>query len=250
MGFRIGRGPYVGWTTSSASPSNSVASVHCLSSTTTYDGASRRGCRPARTTSILLLLRGSWYSSSTSTWSRPAWVRSSASTRRLLSQERISAADARRFIWKDICSARTALMRPSLDRSARPRAEVRNRGKDSLRAARMRSCGWRHVPTAEACRTASRTVVGRAQRPCADTQLVSDIEGLTLRMRQFTDARDWAQFHDPKSLMLALVGEVGELAELLQWMPHDDQATLVGQEPLRGRLAEEMSDVLLYLLRL
>src|SRR4051812_24834235 len=200
MGFRIGRGPYVGWTTSSASPSNSVASVHCLSSTTTYDGASRRGCRPARMTSILLLLRGSWYSSSTSTWSRPAWVRSSASTRRLLSQERISAADARRFIWKDICSARTVLRRPSLDRSARPRAEVRNRGKDSLRAARMRSCGWRHVQTSEASRAALRTLAGGMATSSVDTLLVSDIEDLTLQMRRFTEARDWDRFHDPKSL--------------------------------------------------
>nr|HPJ19893.1 nucleotide pyrophosphohydrolase [Actinomycetota bacterium] len=33
-------------------------------------------------------------------------------------------------------------------------------------------------------------------------------------VREFRDDRDWAQFHDPKSLILALVGEVGELAEL------------------------------------
>jgi dCTP diphosphatase len=47
--------------------------------------------------------------------------------------------------------------------------------------------------------------------------------------------RDWAQFHDPKSLILALVGEVGELA---------------GAEPLLTRADEEMADVLLYLVRL
>jgi dCTP diphosphatase len=87
-------------------------------------------------------------------------------------------------------------------------------------------------------------------RPSADTQLVSDIEDLTRRMRQFTEARGWARFHDPKSLALALVGEVGELAELLQWVRHDDQADAVRENPLQGRLAEEMSDVLLYLLRL
>jgi dCTP diphosphatase len=69
-------------------------------------------------------------------------------------------------------------------------------------------------------------------------------------MRHFTEARDWAQFHDPKSLALALVGEVGELAELLQWVRHEDQAAVVRQQPLQDRLAEEMSDVLLYLLRL
>jgi NTP pyrophosphatase (non-canonical NTP hydrolase) len=79
---------------------------------------------------------------------------------------------------------------------------------------------------------------------------VSDIEDLTRRMRQFTEARDWARFHDPKSLALALVGEVGELAELLQWVRHEDQADVVRVSPLQRRLAEEMSDVLLYLLRL
>lgn len=86
--------------------------------------------------------------------------------------------------------------------------------------------------------------------PSADTQPVSDIEDLTLRMRRFTEARDWGRFHDPKSLTLALVGEVGELAELLQWLPHNVQAQAVRAEPLHSRLAEEMSDVLLYLLRL
>ncbi len=94
------------------------------------------------------------------------------------------------------------------------------------------------------------TVVGGRDRPRGDTRAVSDIADLTRRMRHFTEARDWAQFHDPKSLTLALVGEVGELAELLQWVRHEDQGTVVREQPLHDRLAEEMSDVLLYLLRL
>jgi NTP pyrophosphatase (non-canonical NTP hydrolase) len=69
-------------------------------------------------------------------------------------------------------------------------------------------------------------------------------------MREFTDERDWAQFHDPKSLILALVGEVGELAELFQWLPSDDAAELATSEPLRTRAGEEIADVLLYLVRL
>ncbi len=48
---------------------------------------------------------------------------------------------------------------------------------------------------------------------------MSDIQELTRRMRAFTEARDWGRFHDPRSLALALIGEVGELAELLQWLP-------------------------------
>jgi NTP pyrophosphatase (non-canonical NTP hydrolase) len=69
-------------------------------------------------------------------------------------------------------------------------------------------------------------------------------------MRTFTDERDWAQFHDPKSLILALVGEVGELAELFQWLPADRAQELARVEPLRRRAGEEMADVLTYLVRL
>jgi dCTP diphosphatase len=84
--------------------------------------------------------------------------------------------------------------------------------------------------------------------PCGDTRLVFDFDDLARRMRNFTEARDWGRFHDPKSLTLALVGEVGELAELLQWVRPEDQAAVVRTQPLYGRLAEEMADVLLYLL--
>ncbi len=79
---------------------------------------------------------------------------------------------------------------------------------------------------------------------------MSDLDDLTQRMRAFTHARDWEQFHDPKSLILALVGEVGELAELFQWLPADSAAVLGLEEPLKTRVGEELSDVLLYLVRL
>lgn len=69
-------------------------------------------------------------------------------------------------------------------------------------------------------------------------------------MRQFSAERDWQGFHDPKSVLLALVGEVGELAELLQWLPAEQAASLARSQPLRTRLAEELSDVLLYLVLL
>ncbi|QMW68437.1 nucleotide pyrophosphohydrolase [Mumia sp. ZJ1417] len=69
-------------------------------------------------------------------------------------------------------------------------------------------------------------------------------------MREFTAERDWERFHDPKSLLLALVGEVGELSELFQWLPAAAATEIAGEEPLRTRAGEEMADVLLYLVRL
>lgn len=79
---------------------------------------------------------------------------------------------------------------------------------------------------------------------------MSDLVDLRDAMRRFTDERDWAGFHDPKSLLLALVGEVGELTELFQWLPAADATDLAAAEPLRTRAGEEMADVLLYLVRL
>src|ERR1700733_12451949 len=79
---------------------------------------------------------------------------------------------------------------------------------------------------------------------------MADLGELRERMRQFSAERDWGQFHDPKSVLLALVGEVGELAELFQWLPAGDARRLAPAEPLRSRAGEEMADVLLYLVLL
>ena len=79
---------------------------------------------------------------------------------------------------------------------------------------------------------------------------MSELTDLRDLFRRFTEERDWAQFHDPKSLLLALVGEVGELAELYQWIPAADAVRMAHVEPLRTRTAEEVADVFIYLLAL
>jgi NTP pyrophosphatase (non-canonical NTP hydrolase) len=76
------------------------------------------------------------------------------------------------------------------------------------------------------------------------------IAALTADIREFALERDWEQFHDPKSLILALVGEVGELAELFQWVPADGALEEFAKPERKQRAAEEISDVLIYLLRL
>lgn len=79
---------------------------------------------------------------------------------------------------------------------------------------------------------------------------VSDLTEIRDAARTFISERDWQQFQDPKSILLALVGEVGELAELLQWLPADEARDRLRQEPLHTRAAEEMADVLVYLVGL
>lgn len=79
---------------------------------------------------------------------------------------------------------------------------------------------------------------------------MSDLEAIRDAARAFREERDWEQFQDPKSVLLALVGEVGELAELLQWLPAEKARELIAEEPLHTRVAEEMADVLVYLVGL
>jgi len=79
---------------------------------------------------------------------------------------------------------------------------------------------------------------------------MTDLVELRDAMREFTAERDWEIFHDPKSLLLALVGEVGELAELLQWLPADKARDIINEEPQRSQVSEEVADILLYLVRL
>lgn len=76
------------------------------------------------------------------------------------------------------------------------------------------------------------------------------LESLVQKIRSFSDERDWDQFHDPKSLVLALVGEVGELAELFQWVPADRARVLFSEGERQRRAAEEIADVATYLIRL
>jgi dCTP diphosphatase len=71
-------------------------------------------------------------------------------------------------------------------------------------------------------------------------------------LRKFAAERDWDQFHTPRNITLALVGEVGELSECFQWCTDETAAPgLPGwKESKREHLGEELADVLLYLVRL
>jgi dCTP diphosphatase len=69
-------------------------------------------------------------------------------------------------------------------------------------------------------------------------------------MREFPAERDWERLSRPKSLLLAFVGEVGELSELVQWLPPGSARQVAAEEPLHTRVREELADVPLYFVRL
>ena len=71
-----------------------------------------------------------------------------------------------------------------------------------------------------------------------------------LRQRQWSEERDWQKYHTPRNLVLALVGEVGELAECFQWKAEVSNGLPEMTEAEKIHVSEELSDCLLYLVRL
>lgn len=76
----------------------------------------------------------------------------------------------------------------------------------------------------------------------------SQVPLLVQEIQDFSEAREWSKFHTPRNIILALLGEVGELAELVQWKGDDNVLSLERKE--LDKLSQELADVSIYLLRL
>lgn len=73
---------------------------------------------------------------------------------------------------------------------------------------------------------------------------------LRRRMAAFVAARDWRKFHRPKNLSMSLAIEAAELMEHFQWLTHAQADRLLADSAARKEVADEMADVLSFLLSL
>ena len=115
-------------------------------------------------------------------------------------------------------------------------------------------------------------------------QDTTQVDAIQVAISKFAEERSWERFHTPRNLVLALIGELGELAELYQWKgdidteiqvdddnDDDNDETLSNQESSRTtstktttkkededakriqeleKVGQEIADVAIYLLRL
>lgn len=83
-------------------------------------------------------------------------------------------------------------------------------------------------------------------------QVTVEIPDLASTIAQFASDRLWTKYHTPRNIVMALLGEVGELSELLQFKGDDNIEDLVASlEPKQlDKLSQEVADVSIYLLRL
>ncbi|WVZ86384.1 hypothetical protein U9M48_033173 [Paspalum notatum var. saurae] len=76
------------------------------------------------------------------------------------------------------------------------------------------------------------------------------LKQLSKKLEDFAKARNWEQYHSPRNLLLAMIAEVGELSELFMWKGEVRKGLADWDEAEKEHLGEELSDVLLYLIRL
>lgn len=77
-----------------------------------------------------------------------------------------------------------------------------------------------------------------------------NIKAMQKRLRDFAAAREWQSFHSPKNLAMALMVESAELLELFQWLTTEQSHTLTQVPQDREKVADEIADVMLYLLQI
>lgn len=71
---------------------------------------------------------------------------------------------------------------------------------------------------------------------------------LRTRVNQFVTERDWAQFHSPKNLAMAMIVEAGEVVEHFQWMTEQESRHLGAES--KEQVGQELADTFVYLLRI
>jgi len=66
-------------------------------------------------------------------------------------------------------------------------------------------------------------------------------------IREFRVERQWMEYHTPRNIALALMGELGELAELFQWKGDEGDISSWTDEEV-DHIGQELADVSIYLL--
>lgn len=78
--------------------------------------------------------------------------------------------------------------------------------------------------------------------------LESDLQKIRDKIRQFNLERDWDKYHNPKDLLIALVSEVGELAECYRWLNSEELSNVHLDPEKKKKIEEEIADILTYLI--
>lgn len=75
-----------------------------------------------------------------------------------------------------------------------------------------------------------------------------DTDNIIQKIRDFRDARDWAQFHNPKDMAIAISIEASELLEHFLWKTPEESVERVAEK--KEEIQDEIADIAIYLFEL
>lgn len=78
--------------------------------------------------------------------------------------------------------------------------------------------------------------------------MADSLNDLRARINAFVAERDWAKFHTPKNLAMAMIVESAELVEQFQWDTPQESMQLSAEK--REAVSHELADTFVYLLRI
>ncbi len=78
---------------------------------------------------------------------------------------------------------------------------------------------------------------------------ITNLNTLKEVVKEFCEQRDWDQFHSPKDLSVAMVTEASELLEIFRFKTPEDEETMLNDPSKRKEIADELADVLYFILR-
>ncbi len=78
--------------------------------------------------------------------------------------------------------------------------------------------------------------------------MTDSLSDLRNRVNNFVAERDWAQFHTPKNLAMAMIVEAAELVEQFQWDTPQESSYLSAEK--HEAVSHELADTFVYLLRI
>jgi len=77
----------------------------------------------------------------------------------------------------------------------------------------------------------------------------STIQGLSKKVQEFCEARDWDQYHGPKDLAIGVITEASELLEHFRFLSEEQALDLFKDKKSKEDIEDELADVLFFLLR-
>ena len=68
-------------------------------------------------------------------------------------------------------------------------------------------------------------------------------------VKDFCEARDWDQFHNPKDLAIGISTEANELLDIFRFQTEGQMKQMMLDETTRSHIEEELADTLFFILR-